>query len=167
MPTFLETAKKIQPPFDLFVMDAGAPEPRKLMVVDAGIVSATMIDESDLAAQVCRVSGEITHWGILEAKARRAWQWAEVQYRQWRERLAVKMLTKPDGDKEWKKPTEGQIEAAYRSHPDYHGYQMRLQMYEESTNGAHAVLEGFRAKKEMLRSAVRRSGEDGAPQLSI
>jgi hypothetical protein len=132
-----------------------------------------MISEVDLAAQVARVSGEITHWGIMEARARKAWQRGEMEYRVWREVLTAKLLTPPVDPatklpaRDWKKPTEAAIEANYRSNPEYSGHQRRLHDLEESFNAAHAVLEGFRAKKEMLRASVRRSAEDGSPMLSM
>lgn len=160
---------KHQQPFDLYgVNDDGSI--KKLLTVSAQIVETTMISEVDLAAQVARVSGEITHWGIMEARARKAWQRGEMEYRVWREVLTVKLLTPPVDPaklKEWKKPTEAAIEANYRSNPEYPVHQRRLHDLEESFNAAHAVLEGFRAKKEMLRASVRRSNEDGSPMMSL
>lgn len=173
MPAFLDSAKNIQPPFDLFVVASGKNGEavcKLLMTVQADIVEATCVSESDIAAQVCRVSGEIVHWGVLEAKARRAWQLAELNYRMWREALTVTMFTPPSDPaaaKAWKKPTGAEIEATYRSHPEYREHQEAIQAMEEGTNGAHAVLEAFKAKKEMLRTAVRRANDDSNATLSI
>lgn len=158
-----------QQPFDLYgVDDAG--NIQKLLTVTAAIVETAMISETDLAAQVCRVSGEITHWGVMESRARKSWQRGEMEYRVWREVLTAKLLAPPVDPakaKEWKRPTEAMIEANYRSQPEYLVHQRRLHDLEESFNAAHAVLEGFRAKKEMLKATVKRSNEDGAPMLSV
>jgi hypothetical protein len=59
------------------------------------------------------------------------------------------------------------IEAQMRVSPLYPLHQKKLERAEEAYNVAQAVLEGFRAKKDMLRSAVVRSQEDAAPRLSI
>lgn len=166
---FVGYVKKNQQPFDLYGVDEKG-EVKKQLTVTAEIVETTMISEVDLAAQVSRVSGEITHWGIVEARARKAWQRGELDYRVWREVLTAKLLTPPVDPaerKEWKKPTEAVIEANYRSHPEYLTHQRRLHDLEESFNAVHAVLEGFRAKRDMMRTAVRRSTEDGAPMLAV
>ena len=166
--TFADHAKKIQAPFNLYTVQAG--EVRLLVVVGPEIVETVSISEDDLLGQVERISGEITHWGVLGVKARRAWQQGELDYRIWREKLAATMLAPPSDPvqaKAWKRPTEAQVEAAYRSHPDYRAHQIRLAELEESCNGALAVLDGFRAKKDALKMSVRRSAEDAAPVLSV
>lgn len=168
---FVGYVKDNQPPFDLYVVDEGTGGVKKHMTVTSQIISNTMIAEADLAAQVSRVSGEIAHWGVMEAKAHKAWQRGELEYRVWREVLTAKLLTPPKLDgmtvKDWKKPTEAAIEAHYRSHPEYLPHQRRLQDLEESYNSCHAILEGFKAKKEMLRAAVRRAVDDAAPRLAV
>lgn len=138
--------------------------------VTSEIVRELVIYDYDLATQVQMISAQIQFWGRMESQCKRVWQIEERNYRRWRDHQVVKLATAPDDPekaKGWKKPTDKQIEAMYRQMPAYHKHWDAVERAEEAFNAAHAILEGFRAKKDMLRSHVYRSKEDGAPRLGV
>jgi len=141
-------------------------------VTGKNVVNDLVIFEATLQEQVQAISAQVMHWGRLSAQCRRVLAVVERQYRHWREILSASLYVKPaDWDEEadgvWKRPTGAQVEAAYRSHPDYTLWQKRIERAEEAYNAAEAVLDGFRCKRDMLKSAVYRRREESAPRLSV
>lgn len=134
------------------------------------VVRDLVIQTYDLQTQVQIISTQIQFWGRMESQAKRVWQIEERNYRRWRDGQYL-ALSQPPNDpieaKDWKKPTEKKIEALYRQTPEYDQYWAAVERAEEAFNGAHAILEGFRAKKDMLRSHVYRSREDGQARMSV
>lgn len=139
--------------------------------VTSEVVKELVIQTYDLATQVQAISAQIQFWGRMESQCKRVWEIEERNYRRWRDGQYLALSSPPTDDprKEaaWKKPTEKKIEALYRQTPEYNQYWEAVERAEEAFNGAHAILEGFRAKKDMLRSHVYRSKEDGAARLSV
>lgn len=133
-----------------------------------------VIQEENLAFQVSAVPAQIMQWGRLEAQARRVWAVEERNFRIWRDKLILDLVTPPPPKKgakadanEWKKPTEKVLEAACREHPEYAEWQNRVERAEEAYNAAHAILEGFRAKRDMLKTVVIRAQEGAAPRIAV
>lgn len=156
-------------PFNIYTIDAsGSVAP--WFEVTAEVVHELVIQTYDLQTQVQSISVQIQFWGRMEAQCKRVWQIEERNYRRWRD-AQILALSNPPSDpeeaKSWKKPTEKRIEALYRQMPEYDQYWAAVERAEEATNGAHAILEGFRAKKDMLRAHVFRSKEDGAARMSV
>lgn len=138
--------------------------------VTSDVVQELVIQIHDLQTQVQTISVQIQFWGRMESQAKRVWQIEERNYRRWRDAQILALSQPPDDPelaKGWKKPTEKRIEASYRQMPEYDHYWIAVERAEEAFNGAHAILEGFRAKKDMLRAHVFRSREDGAPRMDV
>lgn len=130
--------------------------------VTGAIVKDLVIREVDLALQIQAVSAQISHWGRHAAQCKRVWEIEERLYRSWRSKFYLEAIKAAE-----KKPSDKQIEARYRVDPEYVKYQVAIERAEEAYSSTMSILDGFRAKRDMLRSAVRRSAEDGAPQLSV
>lgn len=138
--------------------------------VTAEVVRDLIIQTYDLQTQVQVISTQIQFWGRMESQAKRVWQIEERNYRRWRDGQYLAFSQPPNDPieaKDWKKPTEKKIEALYRQTPEYDQYWAAVERAEEAFNAAHAILEGFRAKKDMLRSHVYRSKEDGQARMSV
>lgn len=143
---------------------------RWLQVEPASVVEDLVIREADLTEQVQTVAAQIQHWGRLVALCRRVMAATERKYRVWKNQQLLAQLQPPAGEDEakgWKKPTQAVIEATYRTSREYAVWQQRRERLEEALNATEMVLEGWRAKKDLLRMAVIRRAEDSAPRLSV
>jgi hypothetical protein len=156
-------------PFNVYTIDGkGAVAP--WYEVGPEIVRELVLSPHNLDLQVQAISAQIQFWGRMEAQAKRVWEIEERRYRQWRDSRLLELSqppSDPEAAKGWKKPTEKSIEATYRSESAYRKFWMSVERAEEAFNACHSILEGFRAKKDMLRSHVYRSQEDGAARLSV
>lgn len=133
-------------------------------VTGASVVPELIVTEADIMEQVQTISARIMHWGRMVAQCKRVCDIEERGYRAWRSQFFLNLLVEVgDG----KKPTDKIMEAQMRVTPEYAEWYERTERAEEAYNTANAVLDGFRAKKEMLRLAVYRRNEDGAAILSI
>lgn len=132
-------------------------------VVAPTVLPELVIQENNLTEQIQVVSAQIAHWGRLTAQAKRIWAIAERKYRIWRDTQQLLIINTPD-DK--KKPTQATIDATIRTMPEYSVHYQNIERAEEAYNAANAILDGFRAKKEMMKLAIRRDQETGAAQLT-
>jgi len=122
-----------------------------------------VIDELTIRDQLEKIAAQIQQWGRLSATARRVWQMQERGYRAWRSAFLLREMN-PQGQPEgWKKPTKEQVEAMYRVDPEYHSWQVLVEEAEEAFNAAEALLQAFRAKKDVLLRYVSVWHEAGAP----
>ena len=131
--------------------------------VTSDIVRDLVVDELAIPMQVDTIAAEIQKWGRLTALAKRIWELEERSYRAWRSAFLLKALDpagKPDG---WKKPTNDAVESMYRVDPDYAVYQTRVERAEEAYNATEALLQAFRAKKDILIRFAPRYHEQGLP----
>lgn len=151
-------------PSNIFEVDETTGDAKPWYWIDASIVHELVLYEATLTEQVQVVAAQIMRWGRLTAQAKRVWEIQERQYRIWRDRTILKLI-ETSGEK--KAPPQWQAEAMMRATPEYAAFQKTLERAEEAYNVAHAVLDGFQAKKEMLKTAVVRSREDSAPRLSV
>lgn len=134
------------------------------------VVRELVLSPHNLDFQVQAISAQIQFWGRMEAQSKRVWEIEERAYRHWRDARILEMATPPTdaaAAKSWKKPTEKHIEATYRQDPAYHKFWTASERAEEAFNACHAILEGFRAKKDMMRAHVYRAQEDGAARMSV
>lgn len=157
---YIQRLQNIEP-FDIYAVKAdGTVAP--WYTVTGDIVRDVVIREDSLAAQVEAVSAQVLHWGRHAALAKRVWEIEEREYRVWK---AQRYLEAVKGAE--KKPTEAVIEATYRTHPEYSIKAARVERAEEAFNAATAVLEAFKAKRDMMKAAVSRSHEAGQPRLTV
>lgn len=157
-------------PFNIYAIDESADEAKPWYQVTGAIAKELVISEALLEEQVQSIPAQIQHWGRLEAQARRVWSMVDRKYRIWRDTKKIELLTPPidsKAAKEWKKPTEAALEAGYRADRQYPVWQKAIERAEEAFNAAHAVLEGWRCKQEMLKIAVWRRKDEGAPRQSL
>lgn len=155
--------------FNIYDID-GKGEVKPWYDVGPDIVNELVLSPHNLDLQVQAISAQIQFWGRMEAQAKRVWEIEERCYRQWRDAIILKLSTAPEDPakaKTWKKPTEKTIEATYRKDPSYQKFWTATERAEEACAACHAILEGFRAKKDMLRSHVYRSQEDGAARMAV
>jgi hypothetical protein len=155
------------PPFNIYqVMPDGTVQPW-FEVTGATTVPELVIRTSDLETQVQVISAQVTHWGRLVAQAQRVWEIEDRNYRIWRDRKCLEIATPDPKDKDWKKPTEARIEQLYRTDADYPVVYAKVERAAEAFRSAESVLDGFRAKRDMMKATIMRSREGGAPTLSI
>jgi len=156
-------------PFNIYAIDEARDEAKPWYQVTGAIAKELIINEAMIEEQVQSIAAQIQHWGRLEAQARRVWSMTDRKYRIWRDKKKVELLTPPadpKAAKEWKRPTEAALEAGYRADPGYPIQQAAIERAEEAFNATHAVLEGWRAKQELMKIAVWRRREDGAARQS-
>jgi hypothetical protein len=80
------------------------------------IMRALIIDRTDLAGEACVVAGQYVEIARMERACRSASERAGTSYARWKADIADDFRRKSAGDK---KPTEKQVEEAYRTHKDY------------------------------------------------
>lgn len=130
----------------------------------AQVVNELMLVEEDLVRQIQVIPAEIMNWGRLVAKAKRIWEVEERNYRVWRDTLYLELARAPEGGK---KPTEKMIDATIRATLEYRQWYERIERSEETYNSLLAILDGWRAKKELVRTAVVRQHENAQPQIGV
>lgn len=134
------------------------------MDVTGALLVELVVSEDRLPQQVEAVAAQVAYWGRLAAQAHRVWQIEERDYRRWRSRVVLELLTPPEDEadaKKWKKPTDKACEAGYRARPEYADWCVRLERAEEASRVAEAYREGYKAQKDVLKAFVGR-GQDGA-----
>lgn len=134
----------------------------------AQVVDQCVIHDTYLREQVQLVGAQVQQWERLAARAQRVYEMTERKYRIWREQRTLEAFEKPaDATKDWKKPTVKEAEAAYRVHPDYELWQLKIERAREAWNACEANAKGFEAKRYMMKNTVRRSEVDGTPMLDV
>ena len=131
--------------------------------VNSEIVSQLVVNELTIPLQVETIAAEIQKWGRLSALAKRVWELSERNYRIWRSEFMLKAVNPEDKPKEWKKPTADLLESMYRVAPEYIAHQVMVERSEEAYNATEAILQAFRAKKDMLMRFAQKYREDGMP----
>jgi len=135
--------------------------------ISSSVIDDLIVTEADLDTQISIISGQIQEWGRLRAMAQRAMVVAARHYRQWKGRKILEYITPNPADKAWKKPTEAVQEAMYRTDREYVLYQIVMERTEESYNASNMVLEGFKAKLEMLKVAAKRTFDLGMARQAV
>ena len=127
--------------------------------IEMGIVVQELLSQMDVMTQAQLIPAQITNWGRLAAQAKRIWEISEREYRIWRDTLYVELATPPEGGK---KPTEKLIDSTIRKHPEYAFHYTRMETYEEVYNSCTAILDGWRAKKDMFKTGLIQQLENTA-----
>jgi hypothetical protein len=123
----------------------------------ATLIPELVIQEADIPAQLAQIPGQVMFWGRMVSHAQRVWEMEQRHFRTWKAKQYLSALEAPqdpEAAKGWKKPTEKQIEATYRLHPEYAGLNQRIEEAAEAFNAANSILDAFKAKREMLRLAI-------------
>jgi hypothetical protein len=157
-------------PWNIYSIDEAKDEVNPWFQVSGAVAKDLVIAEAGIEEQVQSLPAQIQHWGRLESQARRVWSMIDRKYRVWRDTKKIELLTPPvdpEWRKDWKKPTVDAMEAESRVDPAYSVWQRQIERAEEAYNATHAVLEGYRAKMEMMKIAVWRRKEDGAPRIGM
>ena len=128
----------------------------------SAVVGDLVVNELTIPAQLATVTAEIQKWGRFAALTKRVWELEERRYRAWRSEFQLHAIDPEGKPKEWKKPTADTVESMYRTQPEYHRLQARVERAEEAYNTVEATLQAFRAKKDVLIALKRRYHEDGA-----
>lgn len=142
-------------------------------VTGAEIVNTVALREEDLNVQITSLSSQVAFWGRMVALCERATSWEERSYRVWRETQRLQLFedlietTDGKGETKWKKRTVAQVDAAFRTLPEYGDHYDRIDRAKEALTATKAVAEAFQAKKEIARMAVRRSIQDGTAELAV
>lgn len=148
------------PTFNIQAIVKGVPTPW-LEVVGPVIAEDLVIRESRLALDVMTVSVKIYEWGVLSARAQRVWEIEQRRERTWKAKLVAEKLASGE------KLTEKAMEAIYRADAEYDVWKERVEAAAEAVNGAHAILDAFRAKAQMLRASIRPAMEGMNPTFSV
>jgi hypothetical protein len=163
MDAILQRLSKV-PTFTVYdLLDSGEVVP-EYELPTSQVVGELLLLEENLVEQIGVIPAEIMNWGRLVARAKRVWETEERNYRIWRDTLYLNLSQVPDGQK---KPTDALLNATIRSTVEYRQWYERIERAEESHNALLAVLEGWRAKKELVRTAVVRQFENAAPQIGV
>lgn len=158
------------PPFNIHAILPDGESAVPWMEVDASIVAELVFDELNPMPQVESIAADIQKWGRLESLARRVWELAEREFRQWKAKFLVELMHPPASDHHkpgWtedakgkpKPPTGDMTKALYRSDPNYRRLSVAVERAEEAYNATHAVLEAFRAKKDMIQKFAKKYRE--------
>ena len=131
-------------------------------VTGPDIIPQLILKNDNVLEQVQTVAGNIAHWGRLAAQSKRVWEIEEREYRIWRDTLSLALLSGAE-----KKMTQAAIEQTIRSDAKYREFYARIERAEEAHAATLAILDGWRAKKDMLKAAIIRTHEDSAAQLTI
>ena len=150
------------PPFNIHAITPDGMADAPWFEVTQSVVKDLVIDELRIPEQVDIIAAEIQKWGRLSALSKRVWELEERGYRSWRSAFLIKVTDPSDKSKEWKKPTSEICECLYRVDPEYVKWQVKIERAEEAYNATDAVLQAFRAKKDMLMKFAQRHREDGA-----
>jgi len=131
------------------------------------IVQELVIKEANLLAEVQVISAQIMYYGRLTAQCKRIWEIRERKYRVWRDGQALALIDPTGKPKAWKKPTQAQVDQTIRTTPKYEVHYAAIEAAEEAYNATNAVLDGFRAKRDMMKAAIIRRNENSAPILCV
>lgn len=119
------------------------------------VAEQLVIRESNLAIHVQTIGIKVMEWGVLAAQAQLVWTLEQRLNRTWKAKLLEASM------QEGQKLTEKQQEALYRAHPDYELWEQRIERAAFALNCTQAACNGFRAKQEMLKAAIRPSRDGG------
>ncbi len=162
-----------QPPWDVQrfeEMSSGSFVPVNWYAVDGAIAFSCSMREADLQTQIQEVTAQIQFWGRCEASCERVVQYAERQLRVWKAGRVLEMTAPPVGEDKvvgWKKPSIATMEATYRQASDYADLSQKIEIAREALTATKHVREAFQIKARMMQQYVRRSLDDGKPQLQV
>lgn len=158
---------KNSPPWVIYSANEHTDSLDPTYTISSDVIDSLIIKEANLKDQIDIISCQIQYWGRLEAMARRAMVISDRMYRCWKSKKILSYINHDPSDKSWKKPTDTVMEAMYRNDLEYNLYQIQMEKNEEAYNATHMVLEGFKAKREMLKLAVNQNYDASSEKQSI
>jgi hypothetical protein len=130
------------------------------------LIPQLTIRTKDLLSEASTCGAHILYWGIEAARAERHYEQAEAAYRAWRDRMWIEFKT--GGDPASKAPSDALCEKKYRTAPEYGEWQRRIADAKEGMRCSQAVLEAFRAKRELIKAQEKLlSDEAGGPYFVV
>lgn len=148
------------------VREDGGIEPH-LEVDLVEIAKKLIVTQTDLRQQVQTIAMEIMEWGAWEARTKRVWDITKCNYRVWRETRYLELVDPANKSVGWVKPTEKKADAKIRLDKGYAIHYALQERAEEAYSISKAIVNGFRAKKDVLTSFVIRDREDGSARLDV
>lgn len=160
-------------PFLIYKIVEGVPVPW-MQVTGPAIIAELVINPHTLAEQVDAIAAQVGHWGRLVAQTKRVWDVRKRLYMHWRsvqelhfyQALSEEVLDSK-GKPKLSRPTQGQIEASYRTLPDYALFQTLVEEAEEAYNSAAAFYEAFRSKSFTMNADMYRVPDGSMQRRSI
>ena len=98
------------------------------------------------------VAAQIAHWGRLAAQCARVKQIHERRYRVWKAKKTLELHEKAAAEKT-KRPTVAEVEAAYRTDPEYTAYSDAIEQAEEARATCEVLYDAFRAKQRAMEES--------------
>jgi hypothetical protein len=124
----------------------------------ADLVPTLILRHARLHEDIQQIGVQIFEWARHVALAQRVWEIRERRLRVWKaEAFAAAKEKDP-------KAAKYMVEEAYRQLPDYENLCSEVDKAAEVHQCAQGVLDALKAKRDMLRSFVRR-GRDGNPEI--
>lgn len=134
------------------------------------LLKVIAIDDSRLRRDIDQVVPQILDWGRLVALQKRVWTLREREYRTWkaRQELAIRSAGKDskDGWGTGGKVSADQVEAIYRTSPDYAVVSRAVEEAEEAYLFADVVYRAMKTKADVLMADVRRVPDGSLQRLS-
>jgi hypothetical protein len=172
MPRLDEVLQKLQnqPPWNIprfREAEGGMYAPEPWYNVSGEIVYAVALRDADLETQIEELSAQIQFWGRMEAICERAVEWHERALRVWKGARIKELKSPPLGEdlKGWKRPTDKEVEGAYRNEDEYQRLYAKIDEAKEAATSTKFVREAFQIKAKMVDKYVRRSIDDGKPRV--
>ncbi len=145
-------------PFTIQKLNAEG-EPEDWWTVEpASLVGMVILNPTTLHQSILDMGVYIMEWSRHVARAQRIWEIHERRRTVWKAAQLVEGKEKDPKAPQW------MLEAAYRQHPDYERLSANVDRAAEAHNCAQAVVDALKAKRDMMRSFVRR-GHDGNPEI--
>jgi hypothetical protein len=166
------------PSFVVYTLDdSGNPIPWQVMSAQT-LLAELVITPHNLQAQIDVVGAQIAFWGRLVALAQRVVSVGERNYRVWRSgkeldayENGIELVgTDPATGaptKATKKVTKAEVESYVRGLPEYLPLQVAIETFTETALACQAVYEGFRAKRDVLRSDTWHSSDGMVHRRSL
>lgn len=149
--------------------EAGTYEPIPWYDVTGTIVFSVALRDADLETQIEELSAQVQFWGRMEAICERAVEWHERALRVWKGAQTIALKSPPVGEdlRGWKRPTDKEVEGAYRNRDEYQVLSEKIDEAREALISTKFVREAFQTKAQLAKQYVRRSIDDGAPRVQI
>lgn len=117
-----------------------------------------VLREDRLYSDIVQIPVRIMEWSRIVAQAQRIWEIRTRELRTWK---ATEVVA---GKEEDPKAAQYVLEEKYRGKEAYVALSEKVERAAEAVNAATAVLDGLKAKKDMLRMFVARN-KDGNPEI--
>jgi hypothetical protein len=126
------------------------------------LIEDLVLSDLDLDGQIQTLTLRVAFWGRMAAQAERVWQVKEREYRIWKAKWYIFYRSQKEV-----KYTEKEIDSLIRTNDDYSKLYNEVERAEEAYNILIAVVEAWRVKKDIVKTAVYRKVTEEGSKLSI